>query len=156
VKAAEVWLEAKSETDREAIFEETGVRYSELLRLEYWRVITLTVVDTMHIFGQGCIPRHIRNVWGMDVNIKDGDGITYDIDPTAVDDEDMSTAYDVLRTGSQSKVTKLSTTVLRQLCRELNLRYGGRRKKLIRRLHDYVSSRFALPDRTRSPDTPSI
>ncbi|KAI0054556.1 hypothetical protein BV25DRAFT_1873315 [Artomyces pyxidatus] len=48
MEAALKWKNARSETQRLNLFNESGVRYSELLRLPYWDPTRFTVLDTMH------------------------------------------------------------------------------------------------------------
>ncbi|TDL15158.1 hypothetical protein BD410DRAFT_696555, partial [Rickenella mellea] len=64
--AAAQWRDAQSEDERMAIFEQNGVRWSELLRLPYWDPTLSQVVDTMHNLFLGDFMRHCRVVWGMD------------------------------------------------------------------------------------------
>ncbi|KAJ3910852.1 hypothetical protein F5877DRAFT_55858, partial [Lentinula edodes] len=47
---AHAWLVAQSEAERDILFRRNGVRWSELLRLEYWDVVQNTVIDPMHGF----------------------------------------------------------------------------------------------------------
>ncbi|KAJ3979398.1 hypothetical protein F5890DRAFT_1374771, partial [Lentinula detonsa] len=62
---AKAWLAEPNEDARQDMFEQTGVRWSELLRLEYWDPIQNTVIDPMHGFYLGIFQRHCRNIWGM-------------------------------------------------------------------------------------------
>ncbi|OBZ65032.1 hypothetical protein A0H81_14995 [Grifola frondosa] len=73
-RSAEEWQTAKSTDEREAIFTRTGgIRYSELLRLPYWNPVLFVVIDSMHNLYLGILKNHIREVWGISVDIDDGD-----------------------------------------------------------------------------------
>ncbi len=64
---AERWRDAQSESDREAITSAHGIRWSELLRLQYWDPIRFSVVDSMHNLFLGLIRHHCINLWKMDI-----------------------------------------------------------------------------------------
>ncbi|CDO68121.1 hypothetical protein BN946_scf185044.g29 [Trametes cinnabarina] len=66
---ASIWRDAPTEADRTAIFDEHGLRWSELLRLPYWDPTRYAVVDAMHNLFLGDLRHHCRDVWG--INIKD-------------------------------------------------------------------------------------
>lgn len=76
-KHAEAWRDAGSEEEREVIFQAHGIRWSELLRLPYWDPVHFTVVDSMHNLYLGIIKTHFRDVWGMDIDLEDGDAATH-------------------------------------------------------------------------------
>lgn len=71
-RIAEEWRRAETTADRNAIFEEHGVRWSELLRLPYWDPIRFSVVDAMHCLFLGDLRHHCRDVWGIDVKERTG------------------------------------------------------------------------------------
>ncbi|KAJ3886592.1 hypothetical protein GG344DRAFT_31159, partial [Lentinula edodes] len=64
-KLAAAWLSADSEEERHALYQENGVRWSELLRLEYLDLVQNTVIDPMHGFYLRILQRHCRDIWGM-------------------------------------------------------------------------------------------
>ncbi len=64
------WRDAPSEADREKIFKKHGLRWSELLRLDYWDPTQFAVVDAMHNLFLGELRHHCRDVWGIDVKDK--------------------------------------------------------------------------------------
>ncbi|KAI0644445.1 hypothetical protein C8Q79DRAFT_876656, partial [Trametes meyenii] len=45
---AEKWRDAPDTAHREQLFKSSGVRYSVLLELPYWRPTRYGVIDTMH------------------------------------------------------------------------------------------------------------
>ena len=62
---AEDWQEAPSKAERDRIFKETGVRWSELLRLPYWDPTRFVIVDAMHNLFLGLVKHHIETVLGV-------------------------------------------------------------------------------------------
>lgn len=67
------WRDAATEKERDDIFKRHGLRWSELLRLEYWDPTQFAVVDAMHNLFLGELRHHCREVWGIDVKDKSGD-----------------------------------------------------------------------------------
>ena len=59
---AEAWRDAQSEAERELIFQEHGIRWTELLRLPYWDPIKFTAIDSMHNLYLGIVKTHFRDV----------------------------------------------------------------------------------------------
>ncbi|KZV61275.1 hypothetical protein PENSPDRAFT_543846, partial [Peniophora sp. CONT] len=58
------WRDA-DEKEREKIADETGIRWSELLRLPYWDPTKFAVIDAMHNLFLAALCRHLAIVWGM-------------------------------------------------------------------------------------------
>jgi hypothetical protein len=71
----------------------------------------------------------------MSVKFDDGEGILCD-HPTEIE---MRHGHFVIRHGSESDLKELKAPLLRELCRELELDYRGRRKVLTKNLIEYVS-----------------
>lgn len=136
---AQQWRDAENEEIRTKIFNDHGVRWSELLRLWYWDPVKYTVIDSMHAFSLGALCRLVRKVWGMDINFADGPGISWDRKGTIPSDEEMYNARIVLEFGTQSELQALLWPVLRELCLTCGERFGGKRKKLLKSLYAYVS-----------------
>ncbi len=61
------WREALSEKEREDIFNGTGLRWSELLRLDYWDPTRFALIDTMHNLFLGELRHHVMEVFRLDV-----------------------------------------------------------------------------------------
>jgi hypothetical protein len=61
-KAAEAWRDAPTEASRRSLFEDKGVRWSELWRLPYWNPTQQLVVDPMHCLLEGLAKHHSRDV----------------------------------------------------------------------------------------------
>lgn len=135
---AELWLDA-SANDRETIYTRTGVRWSELLSLSYWNSASFLGIDIMHNLYLGCLKHHVEAIWGMDAELHDGlDGITYDPAKRKPSAMDMVYARSVLLHGSDKDLDDLLKPLLRQLCRERELRFSGRVGKLRKALKKLV------------------
>ncbi|KIJ65076.1 hypothetical protein HYDPIDRAFT_57405, partial [Hydnomerulius pinastri MD-312] len=61
---AEQWRDAASSAEREKLFKEHGVRYSELWRLPYWDPARQLVIDSMHCILEGLVQHHLRSLLG--------------------------------------------------------------------------------------------
>ena len=133
---AERWKNAKTETERTEFFREYGAKWSELLRLQYWDPTLFVVIDSMHRFYLHIFLRHVRDVWGMDIKLDDGEGFQ-DLN---VGEPDVEQARHILQCGQQKELEALPRNHLQSLCRELGLHYGGRKKTLIKLLLTYVTA----------------
>lgn len=63
------WRDARTEKERDEIFEKHGLRWSVLLDLPYWDPTRFAVVDAMHNLFLGELRHHCMEVWG--IYIKD-------------------------------------------------------------------------------------
>ena len=59
-KNAEDWRSAPTDKIQNALFSQTGVRWSELWRLPYWDPTRMLVVDSMHCLLEGLAHHHFR------------------------------------------------------------------------------------------------
>ncbi|KDQ07639.1 hypothetical protein BOTBODRAFT_82779, partial [Botryobasidium botryosum FD-172 SS1] len=73
-KLADQWRELSTLAARESFAKQHGVRWSELLRLTYWKPILWTIIDIMHCIYLGLYKRHCWEIWGMGVKDASGDG----------------------------------------------------------------------------------
>lgn len=143
MESASAWKAAESSEDRLKLYRQTGIRWSELLRLPYWDPTTFVVLDCMHSLLLGNLKRHCREIWGMDSLLDDDD---YHVIPDGkrffVTEDEIQHGNRVLKHGSDRDVATLSSNVLRKLCRETKeIRYSRKRKEqLIKALLKYVSS----------------
>lgn len=62
LEAAMRWRDAETKTHQNKIFKETGVRWSELLRLPYWNPTRFLVIDGMHNLFLGLVQHHFRDL----------------------------------------------------------------------------------------------
>ncbi|KAF8833613.1 hypothetical protein BDN67DRAFT_992811 [Paxillus ammoniavirescens] len=58
--ATQCWRDATTKKERDVIFKETGIHWSELLRLPYWDPMRSMVVDSMHNLFLGLSTRTSR------------------------------------------------------------------------------------------------
>ena len=130
------WKAANTPAERQRIFEETGVRWSELLRLPYWDPIMFTVIDTMHNHYLGLLKTHCRDIWGMSIDVADGTAIEQV--PPKPNDEEFTIALRLLRSGTDQSLELLDKNTLWHLCREHGLRRYGNVKRLRKQLYAYV------------------
>ncbi|KAF9521453.1 hypothetical protein CPB83DRAFT_778715 [Crepidotus variabilis] len=143
-RMAEEWKSAPSEAVRDKVFERSGIRWSQLLRLPYWDPTKHVMIDSMHGFLLRLFQRHCRQIWGMGVDIVDSEYPSFSQDKDRPSDEAMAKGYKILRHGNEKQLQGLKTAVLRELARlSESMPYGGRSKKLIRGLLEYVSG-FAM------------
>lgn len=62
---AKKFLDAEDEASRQEVFDECGIRNSELARLPYFDLVRCVVVDAMHNLFLGLIKEHFRNIIGI-------------------------------------------------------------------------------------------
>ena len=138
---AEAWRDAQSEAERELIFQEHGIRWTELLRLPYWDPIKFTAIDSMHNLYLGIVKTHFRDVWGMDVDVEDGDAATHPTrkPPPRPDPEQLKLGAEALVHGTLTDLGRFSKAVLWFLCEERGLRRAGTKKQLLKILAEWVS-----------------
>jgi len=144
--AAESWRDAATLAEREGCYRQNGLRWSELLRLPYWDPSRYTVIDSMHAFYLRLFQHHCREVWGMDITVEDGDGITFDISANHPTEDEMKRAQETLRSGSKTVLKQLRSAVVQELCRSLELGLHGAKPVLVERLLQYVSGLDCILD----------
>ncbi|KIK56755.1 hypothetical protein GYMLUDRAFT_173816 [Collybiopsis luxurians FD-317 M1] len=125
---AQAWLSAQTEDERKILYDENGVRWSELLRLDYWDVVQNTVIDPMHGFYLGICRRHCRQIWGMNASAKDCDGLWEMPTPS---EEDQAAAKHVYQHGSSSTFNALKAESIRFLALEEGFDYRRNKKDLL-------------------------
>jgi len=62
---AEQWRDAPTSTEREKLFKQYGIHYSELWQLPYWDPARQLVIDSMHCLLEGLIQHHTWNILGL-------------------------------------------------------------------------------------------
>lgn len=139
VRKAERWRDASAK-DRLKLFEDHGVRYSELLRLPYWDPLRFVVVDSMHALLLGNLKHHCRRLWGMDASTEDGDGLRTYKKEKGPDPQTIANAWAVVRHGTDAELKKLGKNILKVICFEAGLTVGGEKEKLFKCIREYVSA----------------
>lgn len=103
---AREWLAAETVEDRANILDKHHVRFSELLNLPYWDIITFALVDTMHNFFEGEIKTHISVIWGMSSEAKDPAKVSPKPHTPAEQAESLRQLSEAIETRSPSKIKK--------------------------------------------------
>ncbi|KAJ3933374.1 MAG: hypothetical protein NXY57DRAFT_1037683 [Lentinula lateritia] len=127
------WREASTEEERQKIYDEHGIRWSELLELPYWDPVLFTIIDDMYFAQLGLFETHLRDVWQIDHKKPGGDGLY----PEVKDQQKLSKASlrNLLneirenRTTLQKRLQEQKKKTLWYICFKLGLRTGVRKKK---------------------------
>jgi hypothetical protein len=67
-RQAEAWRDAETLAEREMLYQQNGVRWSELWRLPYWDPTRMLAVDTMHCVLEGLVQYHCRRVLRLNID----------------------------------------------------------------------------------------
>ncbi len=134
---AHAWRNAQTPSEQKKLFQQHGIRWSELLRLPYWDPTKHIVIDSMHGFYLRMFNRHIREIWGMKVTLKDGNGLVGP-DLANLDEKDAIKGEQILRFGSGHQLSGLQELVLRYLCHLHELPFNGSKPTLLKALESYV------------------
>ncbi|KAA1479136.1 hypothetical protein DENSPDRAFT_788840 [Dentipellis sp. KUC8613] len=141
LKLARAWRDAQTKEEQDQIYDERGVRWSELLRLPYWNPFQHTVIDTMHNLFLGLLHHHCRTLWGMDIKSNDSD-LTSAIPtakiPARPSQDVMQKAVSILDSNDLSGLTKLRKPVLWHLCADKGIRVASTINQLVRNLVQWV------------------
>ena len=132
--------ELDNDDDKQEFFKRHGVGYTELVRLPYFDVVRMTVVDPMHNILLGVLEAHCRGLWGMDISLADGDGEKILRQPTKrqITQEQFHVAWNVLQHGWEKDLFKLPQYHLKALCEKAGVGIGGKHKALYEKLIQYV------------------
>jgi hypothetical protein len=113
-RLAAEWLAAPTKAQQDKFVSSYGVRWSSLLRISYWQPSLWSVQDLVHIILLGVVPRHCRELLGL--NLK------------GLDDEDEIIPEDVMKRsrnyvlkGCRKSLKSLRVNVLKALCGEYSL-----------------------------------
>ena len=114
--AAEEWKNAETKSDRDKIFKQHGVRWSELLRLPYWDPMRFIVIDGMHNLFLGVVQHHFREVIVID---KQGSKEFRKADKRPVDAKEMDNGRKIMKSNpTTSSLARLRLPVLANLVEE--------------------------------------
>ncbi|KAJ3531481.1 hypothetical protein NMY22_g8139 [Coprinellus aureogranulatus] len=114
--AAEEWRDAPTEAKRKELYKRNGVRWSELLRLDYWDPVQNTVVDGMHNLFLGLVRHHFREVIGTHWDVQAADTLP----EKPPKEKDLKRGRHLLdsRDATIARLEKLTRPALYQLCLE--------------------------------------
>lgn len=116
------WRDASEQTRRVEITGKYGIRYSEFLRLPYFDPIRNLCVDPMHAFFLRILPHHCQDIWGMNVKLDDGDGLTIDPVPSEIRSSlEFQNAFLALRSEALGTLRKFPFRTLRYLAADQNI-----------------------------------
>jgi hypothetical protein len=62
---AEQWRDTATSAQREKLFKEHGVCYSELWQLPYWDPSSQLVIDSLHCILEGLVQHHVQSLLGL-------------------------------------------------------------------------------------------
>ncbi|PSR72259.1 hypothetical protein PHLCEN_2v11851 [Hermanssonia centrifuga] len=152
-RAAEAWRDAPSTQERERLFKENGIRWTELLRLPYWDPLQFAAIDSMHNHYLGLLENHCRVIWGMNVDATDGLGFAHPTrtEPARPSKEAMDVGVWYLLHGTQEQLRNHAVkAVLWYLCAERGLRRASTVSKMIAELMRWSPLLSRLPTLSES------
>jgi Transposase family tnp2 len=116
--SAQAYKDSTTEVESNAIFAETGVRWSELLRLPYFDPTRFVVIDAMHNLFLGLINKHFQDILGIRLE-KD-----LDQDAPAVIDLAFSDQWTRLDNEDRKHVSRLIKYLSQPLNHDLKTEIG--------------------------------
>lgn len=141
LKRCTEWRDAPTREARKKLEEEYGVRWTELLRLPYWRSSRQTAIDMMHALYR-LIEVHCRDLWGMDAAQKDDLGEGLKIGFKIPNQSSLATAEEVLLTKPISKLRALRYPQVQALAYSLGFYIGRSHQQLVADLERWVRPTF--------------
>ncbi|KAG1877161.1 hypothetical protein C8R48DRAFT_768708 [Suillus tomentosus] len=135
-KHASAYRDAAMLEERQRLFDQFGVRWTELLRLPYWDPISFTVVESMHILYLRILRYHCWVAWRMNVDLEDGETTSGEGTKSfaRLSDKDMQNGVDALATGTFGALEMCTKPVLYHLCQDRDLRRASTKRALIKTL----------------------
>jgi Transposase family tnp2 len=121
---AQEWLTAPSLVEREKLFKDCSLRWTEFLRLEYWHLSVCAVIDPMHAW-MNIFRNLVRNTWGVDHKHKSGNGLFVGVHPKSkrpVTPKELVNVLEALSSNDWKTLEKASKRVLYHLCEARELR----------------------------------
>jgi hypothetical protein len=146
---AYAWKNAATPNDQIKIASKTGVRYSPLLELPYWKAIRYVLTEPMHVLDLRLIDHHCRELFEIDLDRPGGDGSENRVPrpprPSNERIQQVLTLFkryrnnpDLLNQVLKSEWVNLDT--LWHICNDHNLRIAGKRRDwFILRIEKWVS-----------------
>ncbi|KAJ3836789.1 hypothetical protein F5878DRAFT_662668 [Lentinula raphanica] len=135
---AALWRDAPSQTARRKIYDDYGMRWSELLRLPYWNPITYTIIDSMHLSYLGLFATHVRKIWKLNAEVlESGEGYAqavFDKKRKKPSNSLLRELYNSIRENQSSLKKTLNDqtqAVLWYICFDLALPSAGKKESLV-------------------------
>jgi hypothetical protein len=131
---ANEWRQATSKSAQNSHLKKHGIRWSPLLLLPYWQPSAWTITEAVHVILLGLIPRHCRDLLGLNFNEMPSD--EKEEDPPSK--QDVEHARKLLR-SHPGKLNSVKMKVLKALAYEEGVSLSppkrGRRTK-----KEYISA----------------
>jgi hypothetical protein len=136
---AEAWRNAATEAIRLTLFNQTGVRWSEFLRLDYFDPSSFLVFDTMHGWFLNAFENHIRTIFGISLEKESGDGLFVSPRPAGprATPQECLKALNFIQEKRYSELEKMDRFILYDLCAYRNLRRADGRPRMCLSLRTY-------------------
>jgi hypothetical protein len=137
MKNALAWKAAPTLAAQESIAQKTGVRYSALLELPYWKAVCFVLTEPMHVLDLNLISHHCRELFQIDLEQNGGDGsearVARPPRPTAERIKQVLQVFQQHRNNPNllNQVLKnpwVNFNTLWHICNDHNLRISGQRK----------------------------
>lgn len=131
------WKAATTLAEQNQIAQRTGVRFSALLELPYWKVVRYVLTEPMHVLDLNLISHHCRELFQIDLENDGGDGSEHRVvQPSRPTSERIKQVLNVFKQyrNSPNLVEMVSKNpwvnfeTLWHICNDHNLRISGRRK----------------------------
>jgi hypothetical protein len=134
------YRDAPTLEERQHIFDQFGVRWTELLRLPYWDPISFTAVESMHILYLRILRYHCRVAWQMKIDLEDGETPSGEGGKSIArpSDECMQKGVGALTTGTFATLDACTKPILFHLCQDRSLRRASMKRALIKTLLNWV------------------
>lgn len=143
---ASKWRDAPTDKDRDALWKQHPIRWSELLRLPYWDITKYAVLDAMHNLFLGDLRRHLVEIWKMNSTVVK---TPKSMVPHSTEDQEkeIKKASTGIKNKSAGTLRTIRRGYLRAIARLNALEPAGdyAKKDLIKALIDWVSDILSQP-----------
>ncbi|CAG8641282.1 16112_t:CDS:2, partial [Acaulospora colombiana] len=142
LEAIRSWRDASSVDERKRIFDESGVRWTELAELQYLDLTKCFVIDPMHTVLLGVIANHIRRIFGLTerVEVNQATTTSTSAESPSFPQEEIRGNEILSRRWINSRLldilSRFHSVTLEHLCQQRDLRFlsvplwGGKAKKV--------------------------
>jgi hypothetical protein len=109
------------------VFAETGIQWSELMRLPYWNPLRQGVVDAMHNLLLGDAQSHCRSLWKMDRGVAPNKRVAPHSTEQQKDSFDQAKA--TMETGNERRLNNLRCTYLKAIAEDNRVHVPSKKNK---------------------------